>query len=139
MSFLGQSAVSGREVRTCISGGDPGYTETAKFVSESALLLLDHRTQGQTQGNHEHDYEHGFEHGFVLAAVRDFGVQGGVLTPAFCFGEALAHRLARAGIDFSPALPSLPSLPGRGSAEDIMYLNYNVIIKTHDMYTGTCT
>ena len=38
VDFVGESA--GRTVRTRVSGGDPGYTETAKMLAESALCLL---------------------------------------------------------------------------------------------------
>lgn len=38
VSFLGQGG--GVEVRTEVRGGDPGYTETARMLTESALCLL---------------------------------------------------------------------------------------------------
>ncbi|ROR89982.1 saccharopine dehydrogenase family protein [Nocardioides aurantiacus] len=38
VDFVGESA--GRTVHTRVSGGDPGYTETAKMLAESALCLL---------------------------------------------------------------------------------------------------
>lgn len=37
VDFVGESG--GRTVRTRVSGGDPGYTETAKMLAESALCL----------------------------------------------------------------------------------------------------
>ena len=37
VDFIGESA--GRTVHTRVSGGDPGYTETAKMLAESALCL----------------------------------------------------------------------------------------------------
>jgi short subunit dehydrogenase-like uncharacterized protein len=37
VDFVGESA--GRTVHTRVSGGDPGYTETAKMLAESALCL----------------------------------------------------------------------------------------------------
>ena len=37
VDFVGESA--GRTVRTRVSGGDPGYDETAKMLAESALCL----------------------------------------------------------------------------------------------------
>lgn len=59
---------------TRVSGGDPGYTETAKMVSESALCLAQDRA--------------------TLPA------QAGVLTPAVALGDALLARLVKAGIRF---------------------------------------
>ncbi len=38
VDFVGESA--GRTVHTRVSGGDPGYTETAKMLAESALCLV---------------------------------------------------------------------------------------------------
>lgn len=56
-----------------ISGGDPGYTETAKMLAESALcLVLDKRDSPYS----------------------------GVITPAMAMGEHLIVRLQRAGIIF---------------------------------------
>lgn len=56
-----------------ISGGDPGYTETAKMLAESALCLaLDDRENSHV----------------------------GVITPAVAMGQALIARLQRAGIVF---------------------------------------
>ena len=78
MMFLGESE-SGKKLVTSISGGDPGYTETAKFVSESALALALQREQ--------------------LPAVL-LGINGGVLTPAFTLGHVLKSRLHSAGIKF---------------------------------------
>ena len=37
VDFVGEAG--GRTVRTRVSGGDPGYTETAKMLAESALSL----------------------------------------------------------------------------------------------------
>jgi short subunit dehydrogenase-like uncharacterized protein len=52
--------------------GDPGYTQTAKMLGESALCL-----------------------------ARDvLDVQGGVLTPASCLGQTLVERLRAAGMTF---------------------------------------
>ena len=52
---------------------DPGYGETAKMISESAISLL-----------------------------RDAGIrrEGGILTPASCMGMPLVLRLRRAGMTF---------------------------------------
>jgi saccharopine dehydrogenase (NAD+, L-glutamate forming) len=64
----------GRTVRVEVRGGDPGYTETAKMLAESALCL---------------------------AVDRDaLPRAGGVLTPAAAFGDRLIERLRAAGMDF---------------------------------------
>ncbi len=63
---------SGEEVRTEVSGGDPGYGETSKMLAESALCL----------------------------AFDDLPEQGGQLTPAVAMGDALRERLVAAGIRF---------------------------------------
>jgi len=62
----------GRRAVTTVSGGDPGYDETAKMLAETALgLALDHEgTPGLT----------------------------GVLTPVAALGDALVHRLRQRGI-----------------------------------------
>ncbi|MGW1988497.1 saccharopine dehydrogenase family protein [Embleya sp. NPDC001921] len=63
---------AGRRVITEVAGGDPGYTETAKMLAESALSLAHDRlpkTAGQT-------------------------------TPAAALGDALITRLRSAGISF---------------------------------------
>lgn len=57
---------------TRVSGGDPGYTETAKMLAESALSL----------------------------AFDDNPVTAGHVTPAVAMGEALLGRLQAAGIGF---------------------------------------
>lgn len=59
-------------VHTRVSGGDPGYTETAKMLSEAALCL----------------------------ALDDNPVTAGQVTPAQAMGEALLARLQAAGISF---------------------------------------
>ena len=60
------------EATAVISGGDPGYDETAKMISESALCL---------------------------ATERDaLPLSGGVVTPASAMGEALVGRLRDAGL-----------------------------------------
>lgn len=56
-----------------ISGGDPGYDETAKMLSECAMALVENRDELP-------------------------GRKGGVLTPASTFGMVLAGRLAKAGM-----------------------------------------
>lgn len=62
----------GRRVITEVSGGDPGYTETAKMLSESALCLALDRPAGP----------------------------GGQLTTATVMGSALTDRLVAAGLKF---------------------------------------
>ncbi|MCD9197260.1 saccharopine dehydrogenase family protein [Aeromicrobium wangtongii] len=62
----------GRTVTTEVSGGDPGYTETAKMLSESALCL----------------------------AFDDVPKVSGQTTTAVAMGDALIERLQAAGITF---------------------------------------
>lgn len=72
VTFHGTSGAS--RVVTRVSGGDPGYTETAKMVAESALCLaLD---------------------------SDSLSSPGGVLTPAEAMGDVLLGRLQKAGIKF---------------------------------------
>jgi short subunit dehydrogenase-like uncharacterized protein len=59
---------------TRVSGGEPGYTETAKMVSECALSLVVDRER--------------------------LPPRTGVLTPVLAFGEVLLDRLVRAGLRF---------------------------------------
>ena len=61
-----------RTVRTQVKGGDPGYTETAKMLAESALCL----------------------------AFDDNPETAGSVTPAEAMGDALLVRLQAAGIGF---------------------------------------
>eukprot|EP01060_Flectonema_neradi_P020620 TRINITY_DN28127_c0_g1_i1.p1 TRINITY_DN28127_c0_g1~~TRINITY_DN28127_c0_g1_i1.p1 ORF type:complete len:387 (+),score=59.42 TRINITY_DN28127_c0_g1_i1:54-1214(+) len=56
---------SGQSVQVVMSGGDPGYEETARMVSESALLIL--------SGSHNNYF--------------------GIGTPAVAFGDQLTHAL----------------------------------------------
>ncbi len=63
----------GRTVRTEVRGGDPGYTETAKMLAESALCL----------------------------AFDDNPSTSGQVTTATAMGDALIGRLVAAGISFS--------------------------------------
>lgn len=72
VTFFGGSG--GQHVVTRVSGGDPGYTETAKMVAESALCLA-------------------FD-------ADKLSSSGGVLTPAVAMGEVLIDRLQKAGIRF---------------------------------------
>ncbi|GAA4821484.1 saccharopine dehydrogenase family protein [Nocardioides caeni] len=62
----------GTQVHTRVSGGDPGYTETAKMLAESAICL----------------------------ALDENPVRSGQLTTATAMGDALLARLQRAGIAF---------------------------------------
>ena len=61
-----------QQVRSAVSGGDPGYGETSKMLAESALCLA-------------HD---------------DLPDRAGQLTPAVAMGDALRRRLETAGIKF---------------------------------------
>lgn len=72
IDFFGEGG--GARVHTAVSGGDPGYDETAKMVAESALCLARDRDQ--------------------LPQVA------GVLTPAVAMGQPLLARLIRAKIRF---------------------------------------
>jgi short subunit dehydrogenase-like uncharacterized protein len=75
--FVGEGG--GRRVMTEVSGGDPGYGETAKMLAESALCL----------------------------AQDDLPERSGQLTPAAAMGDHLQRRLEAAGIRFS-VLESAP-------------------------------
>ncbi|MBV8953921.1 MAG: saccharopine dehydrogenase, partial [Solirubrobacterales bacterium] len=68
--FAGEA--NGQRVVTEVSGGDPGYGETSKMLSEAALCLA-------------HD---------------ELPERAGQLTPAVAMGDALIARLQRAGIEF---------------------------------------
>ena len=68
--FVGEGG--GRTVVTEVSGGDPGYEETAKMLAESALCL----------------------------AFDDLPRRRGQLTPVLAMGDAIMERLGRAGIRF---------------------------------------
>lgn len=70
VEFVGEGG--GRRVVTKVSGGDPGYTETAKMLSESALSL----------------------------AFDDNPSRAGQVTTATAMGENLMRRLVEAGISF---------------------------------------
>ena len=71
VTFIGEGG--GQRVRTEVSGGDPGYTETAKMLAESGLCLA-------------------FDDGLPQTA--------GQLTTATAMGDALLERLQAAGIGF---------------------------------------
>ncbi|MBX6766513.1 MAG: saccharopine dehydrogenase, partial [Actinomadura rubrobrunea] len=70
LTFVGEGG--GKRVVTEVSGGDPGYDETAKMLAESALCLA-------------HD---------------DLPRTSGQVTTAVAMGDALIDRLVRAGITF---------------------------------------
>jgi short subunit dehydrogenase-like uncharacterized protein len=67
-----RARANGQVVRTEVSGGDPGYTETSKMLAECALCL----------------------------AFDELPERSGQLTPAVAMGDALVARLQRAGIKF---------------------------------------
>ncbi|MFF4242902.1 saccharopine dehydrogenase family protein [Streptomyces sp. NPDC001822] len=71
--FVGEGG--GRRVFTEVSGGDPGYGETAKMLAESALSL----------------------------ALDDLPATSGQVTTAVAMGDALLERLRTAGLRFRVA------------------------------------
>jgi short subunit dehydrogenase-like uncharacterized protein len=71
--FVGEGG--GRRVYTEVTGGDPGYDETAKMFAEAALSL----------------------------AFDDLPPTAGQVTTAVAMGDALIERLTRAGITFRVA------------------------------------
>ena len=70
VTFVGEGG--GQRVVTRVSGGDPGYTETAKMLAESGLCL----------------------------AFDELPEAAGQVTTAQAMGDALLARLRRAGIGF---------------------------------------
>ena len=68
--FIGKD--ENKIVKTIISGGDPGYEETSKFISEIALCII-------------HDFS-------------KLNNNKGILTPIECTGNLLINRLKNAGI-----------------------------------------
>jgi short subunit dehydrogenase-like uncharacterized protein len=70
VKFVGEGG--GKRVLTEVSGGDPGYDETAKMLAESALCL----------------------------AFDELPETAGQVTTATAMGDALEARLRRAGIEF---------------------------------------
>jgi saccharopine dehydrogenase (NAD+, L-glutamate forming) len=70
VDFVGEAG--GQTVHTRVSGGDPGYTETAKMLAEAALCL----------------------------ALDDNPRTAGQVTTAQAMGDALLERLQAAGIRF---------------------------------------
>lgn len=71
--FVGRGG--GREVRTHVSGGDPGYGETSKMIAEAAIMLVEAREQ--------------------------LPMRGGVATTASGLGLGFVARLEAAGIEFA--------------------------------------
>ena len=71
VTFVGEGG--GRRVVTEVSGGDPGYDETAKMLAESALCL----------------------------AFDELPETAGQVTTAQAMGDALLDRLQRAGMSFA--------------------------------------
>ena len=71
VDFVGEGG--GEQVRTKVSGGDPGYDETAKMLAESALCL----------------------------AFDDNPATAGQVTTATAMGERLLDRLMKSGISFT--------------------------------------
>jgi short subunit dehydrogenase-like uncharacterized protein len=69
--FIGEGG--GRKVFTEVRGGDPGYTETAKMLAESALCL----------------------------AFDDNPETAGQVTTAVAMGQNLLDRLVKAGLEFT--------------------------------------
>jgi short subunit dehydrogenase-like uncharacterized protein len=76
LTFVGEGG--GERVVTEVSGGDPGYTETAKMLAESALCL----------------------------AFDELPARAGQLTTAVAMGDMLLTRIRRAGIAFQLLEPA---------------------------------
>ncbi len=76
LTLLGEAGGEHAAVR--VSGGDPGYDETARMLGEAALTLAGHAGAD----------------GDVLEAA-------GALTPAVALGPAYRRRLQQQGIDFT--------------------------------------
>lgn len=72
VTFIGRGG--GKQVVTEVTGGDPGYTETAKMIAESALAL-------------------------ALDQAK-LPARYGVVTPAVAMGDTLIERLQSVGIGF---------------------------------------
>jgi short subunit dehydrogenase-like uncharacterized protein len=89
MNFIAESEPSGTgdvvRLAGSVSGGDPGYDETSKMVSETAV---------------------------ALALQARAGRRGGFLTPAAALGEELRSQLHAQGIKFEEEpLPSASPAP----------------------------
>ena len=70
-----------QQITTTVSGGDPGYGETSKFISEMALCII-------------LDYE-------------QLDSNKGVITPAQCSGNLMVKRLTESGIKFEHKITNL--------------------------------
>ncbi|MGH3411716.1 MAG: saccharopine dehydrogenase, partial [Marmoricola sp.] len=70
VDFIGEGG--GHQVHTRVSGGDPGYTDTAKMLAESAMSL----------------------------AFDENPKRSGQVTTAAAMGDALLSRLQEVGIKF---------------------------------------
>jgi short subunit dehydrogenase-like uncharacterized protein len=81
-----KAEAGGRTLITEVSGGDPGYGETAKMLAESALCL----------------------------AFDDLPPTAGQLTTATAMGEALIKRLTHTGITFRTLSEAPRHSPGPG-------------------------
>ena len=88
--LVGKTNAGGKIVATVRGVQDPGYAETAKMLSESALCLA---MAGRGGGG-------GGGGGGALPRLPG-GSSGGVLTPASAMGMALVRRLRAAGMTFS--------------------------------------
>lgn len=77
MKLIGESECGGNAVTT-VRGRDAGYDETAKMVAEAAVLLATQKS----------------------ALLANTNGKGGVLTPAFAFGDKIAKILTEQGITF---------------------------------------
>ena len=87
-------SASSEAAAVAISGGDPGYDETAKMVAEAAFTLLEADRDSLPSA--------------TLGAA-------GVLTPAAALGDVYARRLQAAGLLFEDGfdLGRLPGEPDR--------------------------
>ena len=90
--YFAARSTDGTTTVTSVQGGDPGYEETAKMVSEAALALLDSTGRGQGASAAPPPP--------VLACLG----AGGVHTTASAFGHGLVERLHRRGIIFEQGL-----------------------------------
>ncbi|KAG0315010.1 hypothetical protein BGZ99_007735 [Dissophora globulifera] len=62
-----------------VQGGEPGYTETCRYLVESALCIVKNENRIRAENN----------------------ITGGVLTPAFAFGQVLVDRLRALNVNVS--------------------------------------
>jgi len=85
-----QATANGQTVHSHISGGDPGYSETAKMLSESALCLAFDDEQ----------------------LPKNYGV----VTPSAAMGESLLERLQSEGIKFEIDYSSSDAADGESDA-----------------------